>query len=406
MTGGATTPAARRGRWLALAAFALLVACTQLLWLSFAPITEQARHALHVSSGAIGDLAVLNPLMFVVLAIPTGRWTDRAFSRALATGAVLVAAGALVRAVQPGSFAWIFAGQVLLSAGQPLVINATTKVAARHFPPRERIAAISVGSAAQFVGILAAAASGEFLVRAGGLSLVLSVHAAVALAGAAALLASLLIPPAYEVDAAGRQPLSWLRRHRLVWALAGLLFIGMGVFNALATWLDTILTGFGHTGVAGTLIAVCTVSGIAGAAVLPSLVVARDRRRALLLTTIVATVLVFGALALVHDVLFVACALALEGFLLLACLPVALDWSELDAGPERAATAAGVLFLAGNLGGTVFVLAVQTVIGNPYWALGLMALLAAPGVAIALRLPVHVRSRPDLDRLAQERGTS
>lgn len=394
MTGGATTPAVRPGRWLALATFALLAACTQLLWLSFAPITEQASRALGVSEGAIGDLAVLNPLLYVVLAIPAGRWADRAFSPALATGAVLVAAGALVRAVQPGSFAWIFAGQLVLSAGQPLVINATTKVAARHFPSRERIAAISVGSAAQFVGILAAAVSGEFLVRAGGLSLVLSVHAAVALAGAVALVASLLIPPAYEVDAAGRQPLSWLRRHRLVWALAGLLFIGVGVFNALATWLDTILTGFGHAGVAGTLIAVTTVAGIAGAAVLPGLVAVRDRRRTLLLTTIVVTVLVFGALALVHDVLFVGCALALEGFLLLACLPVALDWSELDAGPERAATAAGVLFLAGNLGGTVFVLAVQTVIGNPYRALGLMALLAVPGVAIALRLPVHVRSGP------------
>jgi predicted MFS family arabinose efflux permease len=406
MTGTAATPpaAARGGRWFALAAFGLLVACTQLLWLSLAPVTEQARHALHVSSGAIGDLAVLNPLLYVVLAIPAGRWTDRAFSRALAAGAVLVAAGALVRAVRPGSFAWILVGQVVLSAGQPLGINAITKVAARYFAPRERIAAVSVGSAAQFVGILAAAATGEYLVRAGGLALLLGVHAAVAVAGATAMLGSLLIPPAFPVDATGRQPLSWLRRHRLVWVLAGLLFIGMGTFNALATWLDTILTGFGHGGVAGALIAVCTVSGIAGAAVLPSLVVAHDRRRTLLL--IVVTVLALGALAVVHDVVFVGFALAVTGFLLLACLPVALDWSELDVGAERAATAAGVLFLAGNLGGVVFVLLVQAVVGNPYRALGLMALLAAPGIAVALRLPARVRSGPSGDRLVAEGGTS
>src|SRR5215217_3022077 len=63
----------RRSRWFVLAAFGLLVACTQVLWLSFAPITTQAHEALGVSEGAIGDLAVINPLMFVLLAIPVGR---------------------------------------------------------------------------------------------------------------------------------------------------------------------------------------------------------------------------------------------------------------------------------------------------------------------------------------------
>ena len=65
--------------------------------------------------------------------------------------------------------------------------------------------------------------------------------------------------------------------------------------------------------------------------------------------------------------------LLMVGFFLLAGLPIALDWSELEAGPERAATATGFLLLAGNLGGAVLVLAVQVVVGNPFLALGAFA---------------------------------
>jgi len=58
---------------LVLAAFGSLVASSQILWLAFAPITPQASQDLGVSEGAIGTLAVVNPLMYVLLAIPTGR---------------------------------------------------------------------------------------------------------------------------------------------------------------------------------------------------------------------------------------------------------------------------------------------------------------------------------------------
>jgi len=48
----------------------------------------------------------------------------------------------------------------VVALGQPLVLNSITKVAARYFPPEERTAAISIGSASLYVGILAAVLSG------------------------------------------------------------------------------------------------------------------------------------------------------------------------------------------------------------------------------------------------------
>ena len=106
----------------------------------------------------------------------------------------------------------------------------------------------------------------------------------------------------------------------------------------------------------------------------------------------VTTVLAFVAIAFVHDVVFVGPVLAVEGFMPLAGLPVALDWSELQSGPGRAGTSTGFLLLAGNLGGVVFVLAVQVLIGDPYVALAAISALALPGVLLAARLPPRAPS--------------
>lgn len=388
---------ARASRWFVLVGFSLLVACTQLLWLSFAPITTQAHQALKVSEGAIGDLAGIQPLMYVLLALPAGRWTDRRFSVALSAGAVLTAVGALTRLAAPGSYAWILGGQFLVAVGQPLVLNSTTKIAARYFPLAERTTAISIASAAQFVGILVAATTGGALYGAGGIKLLLLVHAAVTVLAAAGVLAAVRVPAPYSADSTTAVSIRWLRHDPVMWRLAGLLFIGVGVFNAVATWLDAILNDFGQSAASGGLIALMTVAGIVGAAVLPGAAAQRDHRRTVLLVTITVTMVVFLAIAAVHNVVFIAVALALEGFVLLAGLPVALDWSELHVGPSRAGTATGFLLLAGNLGGTVLVLVVQSVIKNPYLALSALSVVAVPGLLLALRLPRTVVPHPDLE---------
>ena len=84
-----------------LTAFASLVSATQVLWLTFAPITQQAHNALGVSEGAIGDLAAVSPLVYVLVAIPAGRWLDRRFGAAMLTGALCTGGGALLRVVDP-----------------------------------------------------------------------------------------------------------------------------------------------------------------------------------------------------------------------------------------------------------------------------------------------------------------
>ena len=112
----------RTNRWLILAGYALLTACTQLLWLAYAPITTQAHRAMGVSSGAVGDLAIIFPLMYVILALPAGRWLDARFGQALGLGAILTAGGGLLRLAGPSSYGWALAGQFVIAAGQPFVL--------------------------------------------------------------------------------------------------------------------------------------------------------------------------------------------------------------------------------------------------------------------------------------------
>ena len=382
-----TTALAPMNRWVILAGFALLTACTQWLWLAYAPITTQTHQLMGVSEGAVGDLAGIFPLVYVILALPAGRWLDTRFGHALGLGAILTGAGGLLRIAGPTSYGWAITGQLVTAAGQPFVLNSITKVAARYFPARERTLAVSVGSVALYAGILAAVLSGEPLLRAGGLPLLLRIQAAVAVVAALWVLAAVRAPAQFAGDPSVAVSLRWLRGDGLMWLLAGLLFVGMGVFNAVATWLDSILTHFGHGGASGALIAVMTIGGVAGGALLPGIVARRDQRRGLLEIAVAVAAVAFALLAFLRAPVFGGVALFVAGFFLLAGLPVVLDWSELHAGPERAGGAAGFLLLAGNLGGVVLVLIIQAALGNPYLSLGALCLACLAGLALATRLP-------------------
>lgn len=376
-------------RWAILGSYSLLAACTQLLWLSFAAIDTDAARALHVDVGTVGDLAIIFPFVYIVLALPTGRWLDQRFGQALSAGALLTAVGALVRLVSPASFGWQVAGMLVIAAGQPLVMNSITKVAARYFPPGERATAISIGTAALFVGILAAVLTAGPLFAAGGLPLLLIAQAVPSVVAAALVVVAFRAQPAYPDDPSVRVSLGWLARDRFMWVLAALVFIGMGTYNAVATWLQPILDHFGHAADAGNLIAILTFAGVIGAALIPSVAASRDMRRSTLLLALVVSTAAFAAVALVHNVIWFGAWFFVDGLLLLACLPVVLDWSEVHAGPERQGAAVGFLMMSGNLGGVVLALATQAAVGNAYLALGVMALASLAGIPVALRLPAH-----------------
>jgi predicted MFS family arabinose efflux permease len=363
-------------RWRPVAAYAMLAGATQLLWLTFAPLTTASAHYYGVSETAIGWLAEIFPLFYVVLALPAGRLLDRSFHRWLAAGAVLTALGGLVRLAAP-QFAWALLGQLLVATGQPLVLNAVTKVASEHLPPRLRP-----------LGMLLALTLGTLF---GGAHLrgLLELQAAFALIAAAALLFELRLHRARGRDepavALGLVALREVWSDRSVRVLSGLLFLGFGAFVALTTWLQALLHNYRISSTtAGGLLVAMVLAGALGAALLPPWVVSRKAERAMVGAAVSVTVGGACLLSVEHVVVIDAIVLVAIGFLLLTLLPVLLELSERRAGASSG-TVTALLWLAGNAGGLVIALLVGILVHHPtpaFLALALVSLCAAPLVVM------------------------
>jgi predicted MFS family arabinose efflux permease len=369
-------------RWRPVAAYAMLAAATQLLWLTFAPLTTASAHYYHVSESAIGWLAEVFPLSYVVLALPAGALLDRAFYRWLAVGAVLTAVGGLARLVAP-DFAWALLGQLLVAIGQPLVLNAVTKVASEHLPPRLRPHGIAVGSAGIFGGMLLALTLGTVF---GGshIRALLEVEAVLGVGAAAVLVLQLRHRATDEMDppaAVGIGALRAVWADRNVRVLSGLLFLGFGAFVALATWLQSLLHHYRISSTtAGAMLVAMVLAGALGAALLPPVVVRRNAERGVVASAVAVTVGGSVLLAFEHVAAVDAIVLVAIGALLLTLLPVLLELSERRAGAS-AGTVTALLWLAGNGGGIVVALLVSLLVHHPtlaFLALAAVSLCAAP----------------------------
>jgi predicted MFS family arabinose efflux permease len=378
----------RRGSgWSVIAAYALVCASTQVLWLTYAAITTETAHHYDVSVSAVGWLSEIFPLLYVVLAIPAGILLDRWFRPVLAGGGALVALGGVIR-LGGDTFAWAMAGQVIVAVAQPVVLSAVSKIAGEYLPAEQRAAGISVGSAGSFVGILLALLLGPTVGGHGHLERLLVLDAVLGVIPALAL--------AFALRRRGQEGSEHAAiagsAARSLWAMGPmrtmceLVFLGFGIFVALATWLQTLLqpSGVSETQ-AGALLVAMVVAGIAGSAVLPPLIARREAERDFLRAAVIAGCLGCVLLGVVPWLGGRAAVIAVIGLFLLPALPVILAATERMAGPS-AGTAGAIVWMAGNLGGLVIALLVQALVHHPTAAFLVMGGVSLLGLPLAARL--------------------
>ncbi len=387
----------RRDRWEVIAAYALVAAANQMLWVTFTPITTPAAHHYGVSTSDIGWLSEIFPLLYVILAVPCATLLDRWFRPSLVVGATLTAVGGVVRIADPG-FAGALIGQVLVAVGQPLVLNAITGLANAYLKPQSRPIGIALGSAGIFLGMLVALTLGSAL---GGSR----IHALLLLGAVLSVAPTLFMfgvlatgdHPAIIGDVTGRDGMRAVWEDPIIRRLALISFVGFGLFVALTTWLQALLKPVGiHASTAGWLLVAAVCTGVIASAVLPPPIV-RARAEARMFR--IAAGGAGGAcvlLAVWRDLVPVAVGCCVIGFLLLSCLPVLLEVAEHRAG--RAGTSAtALIWLAGNAGGIVIAILVQIVEGHPTIAFLLMAAVAAIGAMLAPRGVLrHADAEPPL----------
>jgi len=351
-------------RWVVLLAFMAAVIANQFLWITFAPITGAAAAYYAVSDLSIGLLSMSFMIVYIVVSIPAS-WVIDTYGLRLGVGigAGLTAVFGLLRGLAAPSYTLVLLAQIGIAIGQPFILNAVTKVAARWFPVSERATAAGLGSLAMYLGIAAGMAltpimEARFAIP--GTLLAYGVFAAIA--GALFFLLAREYPPTPPCPP-GQDERSLVfdglratLRKRDFALLMAVFFVGLGVFNSVTTWIAEILQprGFGSTqaGLAGGLM---IVGGIAGALALPA---ASDhyRRRVpfMVLALAGATLGLAGVTYAASYWLLLASAFVL-GFFLLAAGPIGFQYGAEVAYPAPEGTSNGLLLLMGQISGIVFI---------------------------------------------------
>ncbi|WP_051385786.1 MFS transporter [Actinokineospora inagensis] len=367
-------------RWPVVAAFACLGVATQVCWLGYASVTTATARHFGVSEQAVGWLANLFPLLFVVLAVPTGIALDRWLRPTLAVGALLIAVGAGLRIVEDAYWAALV-GQVLAAVAQPILANAITRVAATYLVPGHRAVGIAIGAGATYLGMIMATGIGTAIPD--DVPLVVAIGAGFSVLTAVGGLVALRVRPVFEHERAPKGAL----RVPGVPVLAGIVFLGMGIFVAVATWLDPLLAKSGFPADrSGLLLLIMLVAGVVGCVLVPPLAERTRKEPLALLTTGVVVAVVClalgmapGATGLVVSVPF--------GFTLLSALPVALAMVE-RAHPALAGPITSLIWLAGNAGGVVVSLGIGFLLDAPPVAFTVLAALGV-GAAVLARVLQH-----------------
>jgi predicted MFS family arabinose efflux permease len=364
-------------RWSVIVVFALLGAVTQVLWVTYAPVTDAAAAYYGVSDTAIGWLANVFPLLYVLLAIPAGMVLDRWFRGGLAAGAVLAAAGALLRLL-PG-YEWALAGQLVVGVAQPLVLNAITGVASRYLPAADRPTGIAIGSAGTFAGLIVGFGLGAVFASSSAIPTLLAVQAAIAVVVGLAVLYVVRRPAPFEpgaTEAAGLGALRIALRDPGIRRLCALVFVPFGVFVSLSTFLQPLLEPAGVAeSTAGLLLVANVVAGVVGCAVVPVFASRRKAEVRVMAAALGVTAFACVALALVPGVAVGFVAVVALGLALLPALPIVLELTERRAGAAEG-TATGLIWLTGNLGGLVLAAVVGVLVDQPVAAFLLLAALS------------------------------
>jgi len=383
-------------RWVVLAAFMGVIAANQLLWITFAPVTTQAMQFYGVSDLAIGLLSLSFMVVYILISFPASWVIDKYGIRAgVGLGAILTGAFGLMRGLVGNQYAWVLLAQVGIAVGQPFVLNAITTVAARWFPTKERATASGLGSLAVYVGILAGLALTPHLAQPYGIRGMLIIYGVVA---AIAMFAFFFFaherppsppcPPEQEARSLVTEGLSKMIRQRDFILLMAIFFVGLGIFNAVTTWIEEMLAprSFSATQ-AGSAGGVMILGGIAGALVIPMLSDRQRKRVPFLLLAIAGAMAGLAGLTFVTGYALLLVFAFIFGFFLLSAGPIGFQYGAEITYPAPEGTSNGLLLLMGQISGIIFILALDALKApNGSMTVPLIALLVILAICLVLGL--------------------
>ena len=385
-------------RWVVLGAFGFLNLTIQILWITYAPITNDAAKYYGVSELAIGMLAMSFMIAFVPLSMPASWAIDvLGFRRAVNVGAALVLVCGPLRGLAGKSYPLALAATIGLAIAQPFLLNAWTKVPAQWFAISERATAVGVITLCSLIGTALGMVATPMLTATHTIAWVQSVYGGIAAVSSIVffVLARENPPtpacaPGEEVRALMRDGLKHALRIKAFWLYLAVAFIGMGIFNGVSTWIEAIVHPRGFTSEqAGVLGAAMLVGGLFGAVVIPQLSDKQRKRQRYLLLGNALAIPGLAGLAFAKSFAALVVSSAGLGFFLVSTLPVGMQYAAEITRPTPEGTSAGLIQLFGQ-GAVVFVYlmgAMRTSSGafTPSLVLAMALMLVAVALVTRLR---------------------
>ncbi|MGD0172918.1 MAG: MFS transporter [Anaerolineales bacterium] len=346
-------------RWVVLAVFMFINLTIQMLWIGYAPITGPAAQFYHVTDFQIGLLAMIFMLVFLPLSIPVSWVIDTyGFHWAVGIGAMIMGVFGVLRGLAGGDFTFVVLCTIGLAVAQPFMMNAWTKVPANWFSIEERATAVGLATLASLMGIALGMALTPILMDGG-----MSIPSIQLLYGGVAAFSAVLFiflarekpatPPCPEGQETRALMLDGLKHALTVkpfWMYLFVMFIGMGVFNGVTTWVETIIRPRGFTPTdAGTLGALMLLGGVIGAAVIPPFSDKQHKRvRYLLLGVLLAIPWLVGLTFATSSIVLFVSAFGL-GFFLISISPIGMQYCAEITQPTPEGTSNGLIQLAGQV---------------------------------------------------------
>ena len=352
-------------RWAVLLAFMFVVAINQLLWITFAPITGNAATYYGVSDLSIGLLSMSFMIVYIVISIPASWVIDTYGIRvAVGIGAVLTGFFGLLRGILAPNYTYVLLAQIGIAIGQPFILNAVTTVAARWFPIKERATAAGLGSLAMYLGIVVALVLTPYLTIQSQISGMLLIYGIVSVIGVIVFFAFVKERPPTSPCRPDQEERSLvfdglkdsLRIKDFVLLLV-IFFVGLGVFNAVTTWIEDIVRprGFSITQ-AGNIGGLMILGGIIGAVVIPLLSDHYRKRTPYLFLAVIGATLGLVGITFAPSYWLLLVSAFVFGFFLLSAGPVGFQYAAEVTHPTPEGTSNGLLLLMGQISGIVFIL--------------------------------------------------
>src|SRR5450759_4914 len=351
-------------RWMMLIVYMVMVAVNQLLWITFAPITGDATKYYGVSDLRIGILSMCFMIVYIVVSIPASWIIDKFGIRiAVGIGAVFTGVFGLVRGFAGPDYNLVLLSQIGIAIGQPFILNAITKLAARWFPIEERATAAGLGTLAMYLGILIGMTLTPYLIIGSGIGGMLYIYGIISILTTIAFLLLIkertptapCLPEQEErflVYDGFRQTL----KTKDFILLMVIFFIGLGVFNAVTTWIEDILRprGFSATqaGITGGLM---IVGGIIGALFIPILSDRYKKRVPFIIIALTGATLGLTGITFATSYWLLLTSGMVLGFFLLSSGPIGFQYGAEITYPASEGTSNGMLLLMGQISGIAFI---------------------------------------------------